>query len=465
MPPKSEHDLRSFVLSVQEKSPRDFLEVVEPLDASWEMAACTIGFEKKLRVPLLQYSSIKDSTYPIVQNVCSSLQRIARSLDITVDELEHRIDTAYDNLIPSEEANTGPVRDIQFKGNDVNLFDLPKIRYSAGETHGYLSAACVVAIDESTGAQNLSFHRLMINSENQLVIYMTPGGHLDTIFQENRRRGVDTPVAAFIGSHPLWSLGSLAAGKLSLDEYSVIGGLLQEPLCVIPAHHHPKLLIPSHAEFSLEGVLKHDETASEGPYGEAFGYSSSKENRPVFEVQLVSHRKDALFQDIVPGHQEHMIMTSVAIRVHLNRTLKKQYEWVHEVFLPAPMTAYIGVSDDVDSDGIREMLEQVLQNERFVKIVCVFDANITLSNAKETQKAIACHVQAHNDLVMLEGVSGNGLDPSELDGKTTKWGLNATATTIRNGSVNTNQIPEEVSARLDVNSILKRALAGEGKAT
>jgi len=66
---------------------------------------------------------------------------------------------------------------------------------------------------------------------------------------------------------------------------------------------------------------------------------------------------------------------------------------------------------------------------------------------------------------MLEGVSGNGLDPSELDGKTTKWGLNATATTIRNGSVNTNQIPEEVSARLDVNSILKRALAGEGKAT
>jgi 2,5-furandicarboxylate decarboxylase 1 len=452
-------DLRAFIQSVKENSSREYLQIDDNLSADWELAACTTGLESKLRVPLIKYTSVAGSAFPVVHNVCSSLPRIARSIGESAGQLEERLDAAYDQLIAPTCLSTGPVRDVIHDAATVDLYCLPNIRYTQSESHGYLSAACLVAQDPNTQSLNLSFHRLMVVAKNRLAIYMTPGGHLDRIFRSNQLKKLDTPVAAFIGSHPLWSLGCLAAGPLSLDEYSVIGALLGTGLEVVPALAQSSLLVPARAEFSLEGVLRHDQEMEEGPYGEAFGYTSIKQTRPVFELSSLSYRHDAIFQDIVPGHQEHMVMTSAAIRVHLNRTLTARYPWITSLHLPAPMTLYIAASSDVESQGISDMLRTTLSEERFVKMITVFDDSVNISSAKETQKAIAVHVQADRDMVILPAMSGNGLDPSERDGKTTKWGIDATATSVKEGLVEANRLPDEVLSRIDISDILARALA------
>lgn len=439
------------------------MQIDDCLSADWELAAFTTGLEKKLRVPIIDYTDVKGTEFSLVHNVCSSLPRIARSIGVSATELEERLDAAYDQLLPPQQVSTGPVRDCVHQAESINLYRLPNVRYTRSESHGYISAACMVAEDPATRTLNLSFHRLMVVDKNRLVIYMTPGGHLDTIFRSNQDNELDTPVAAFIGSHPLWSLGSLAAGSLALDEYSVIGALMGVGLEVVSSLLNDSLLIPARAEFSLEGVLRHDVELEEGPYGEAFGYTSTKKSRPVFELSSLSHRQDAIFQDIVPAHQEHMIMTSVAIRVHLNRVLKARYSWITTIHLPAPMTLYIAVSNSADSDDIAKMMRATLSDERFVKVIQVFDESVNISSAKETQKALAVHVQADTDIVILPGMSGNGLDPSERDGKTTKWGVDATATTLRNGLVEENQLPEDVLTRINVNDMLTRALAKNAK--
>lgn len=458
MTPKLPLDLRSYMASVKEHSPRECLEIREPLSADWELAACTIGLENKLRVPIINYSDVGGTQFPVVHNVCSSLPRIARAIGESAAQLEDRLDQAYENLIDPRIVDAGPVREIVLSAAELDLYKLPSIRYTEGETAGYISAACLVARDPDSGSLNLSFHRMMIVAKNRMAIYMTPGGHLHKIFMRNQQKAEDTPIAAFIGSHPLWSLGCLAAGSLELDEYSVIGGLLGEPLEVVSALSDNSLLVPAHAEFSLEGVIKHNHCEVEGPYGEAFGYTSRKESRPVIELTSISHRHGALFQDIVPGRQEHMVMTSAAIRVHLNRTLKASYPWITEVHLPAPMTAYIKANDSASSADIKAMLDKTLRSERFVKTISVFDENVNISSAKDTQKALAVHVQAHLDMVVLEGLNGNGLDPSEVDGKTTKWGVDATATTVKEGAVKANTLPTDVVERIDINAILSKAL-------
>jgi len=160
------------------------------------------------------------------------------------------------------------VHDVIYRDEQVDLGILPDIRYTEHETHPYLSAACVVAFDQESGTSNLSFHRLMKHNSRELGIYMTPEAHLDRIFQANRLRGETTPVAVFIGAHPLWSLGSLAAGKLDLDEYAVIGGVIGEPLDVVRGLNHHNLLIPAKAEIALEGEILIENEVPEGPYGD-----------------------------------------------------------------------------------------------------------------------------------------------------------------------------------------------------
>lgn len=457
---KTTDDLRSFIATLKSDYPRELVEITDALSGDGELAACTVGLERRMRVPVIEYTNVSDSSFTVVHNVCSSLARVARAMKTTTEALEQRLATAYDSQRPPAIVSTGPIREVVHRDVDLDIGRLPAIRYTEAQQNPYISAACVVARDSESGALNLSFNRLMYSTRNSLVIYMTPGSDLDVIFQRNCRSGCDTPVAAFIGCHPLWSLGSLASGPVSLDEYSVIGGLLGYPLEVVPGLLDRSLQIPAHAEIALEGYLSREQTEEEGPYGEAFGYVSAVESRPVFRVELMSHRQDPLFQDIVPGQMEHLTMTGVAIKVHLQKALTEQFDNIVHVFLPAPMTVYISLaSGTTSSTDVRLMLRAILEQQRSVKHVVAFDEEVKIDNARQTQRNMVMHVQPDRDLVILEGQPGNGLDPSERGGKTTKWGIDATATSVSEGDVELNSLPEAAVEGIDVDAIWKRAQA------
>lgn len=455
-------DLRSFIDELRINYAREIIEISDTLNGDWELAACTTGLQKKLRIPLIQYKDVAGTDFTVVHNVCASLARIARVAGYSVDELESRLANAYDELIPPQAVATGPVRDVVLQGDALDVRILPAIRYTESQTHPYISAACLVAHDTRSAAINISYHRLMISDANTLAVYMTPGGDLDKIFRYNQRNGKHTPVAAFIGAHPLWSLGSLAAGPLSLDEYSVIGGLLGYPLPVVAGLHDSNLYVPAQAEIALEGHLCFADEIAEGPYGEAFGYVSPVQNSPVFRVRSMTHRQDAMFQDIVPGQLEHMTMTSIAIKVHLQKSLTARFPGILQIHLPAPMTVYVKISQGIATAKVHDMLRVMLTQQRFIKNAVVFDADVKLDDSKQTQRAIAMHVQADRDLVVVTDQPGNGLDPSENNGKTTKWGIDATDSAAANGRSKISRLPDSVVQNLDVDAILKRALSAVG---
>ena len=455
------HDLRSFIKTVSELSARELLTIDEPLSGHWQLAGITTELVNKMRMPVIRYSNVEGSAMPVIHNVCASLTRIGKSMGWTVPELENRLAMAYDNLISFEDVETGPVRDNAMTGDSVDLSILPAIRYTETETHPYLSAAHVVAYDPVSKAMNISFHRMMIIGKNTLTVYMTPGGHLDTIFQHNAREGRNTPLAVFLGVHPLHSLGSLAAGSLALDEFSVIGGLLGYPLPVVKGLIDQRLRVPAYSEIVLEGELSCTTEREEGPYGEAFGFVSDVSTRPVLTVQLISHRDDPLFQDIVPGQLEHLTMTGVSTQVHLKKTLLEKYSCITDVHLPTPMTVYIGVSVDIGQWGGGDILRDILTSQRFVKQVVLFDDEVDISNAKQTQNAMAMHVQADRDVVTLSGLPGNGLDPSEINNKTAKWGVDASSYAKHGEMLVKNKIPKPILDSLDIKAILERARKAE----
>ncbi len=452
-------DLRSFLEFVRSNSAREYLCVDKQVSPDWEPAAIVATLEKKMRMPLIEFTDVQGSEMAMVTNICASLPRIAKSLGIAPAELDARLVQAYEKPIAPklwQSSETPPVRECVDRGEAVDLYRLPQIRATAGEEAGYLSAAAVIANDPRSGIANISYHRLMITGRNQTAIFMTPDGHLDQIFQQNTAKNQSTPVVVFIGAHPLWALGSLAAGGPEVDELAVIGGLLGYPLDITPSLVEPDLPVPARAEIVLEGFIRHDRQVEEGPYGEALGFMSNKEPQPLFEVEIMSTRDNPLFQDIVAGHIEHLSMTGTAVRVHLQRSVLEKYPAVTEIHTPGPMTLYIRLAEDKQGLDVNALMHEILQTQRYVKQVVVFDADVELRNAQQVQWALATMVQADRDIIMLPGQPGNGIDPSEHDGKTTKWGIDATAKAGSHGLPEKNQIPEAALAKVDIDQLLKR---------
>src|SRR2546425_4757836 len=108
----------------------------------------------------------------------------------------------------------------------------------------------------------------MIGARPTTAIFMAPGGHLHAIYEKNAASGADTPIAVFIGAHPLWSLGSLAAGGLELDEFGIIGALLGGPLEVVAGILAPRLVVAARAAIVPQGSICPDRRGGEGPFGE-----------------------------------------------------------------------------------------------------------------------------------------------------------------------------------------------------
>ncbi|HEX7026111.1 MAG TPA: hypothetical protein VF268_02645, partial [Gammaproteobacteria bacterium] len=146
-------DLRSFLRFVRQQTPREYLRIDNPVSPQLEIAATVAALESKKRMPVVEFSSVKGCSMPVITNVCASLPRIARSLNITAVELENRLFEAYENPIQPQvwERNDGPpVRECVIWGGEVDLYSLPQMRSSQHEQAGFLSSAAVIARDPVT---------------------------------------------------------------------------------------------------------------------------------------------------------------------------------------------------------------------------------------------------------------------------------------------------------------------------
>ncbi|KXA94585.1 hypothetical protein AKJ37_07465, partial [candidate division MSBL1 archaeon SCGC-AAA259I09] len=56
------------------------------------------------------------------------------------------------------------------------------------------------------------------------------------------------------------------------------------------------LKVPATAEFVFEGIVPADERVREGPFGEYTGYYGNQRTNPKYEVNLITHRNNAIFQ-------------------------------------------------------------------------------------------------------------------------------------------------------------------------
>lgn len=451
-------DLRGFLERMRSERKSDLLEIEQEVSPRYETAAILTKLEDKQRTPLLHFHKVKGTSLPLVTNVAGSMGRLALSLGVGLRDLGTRYAEAVSARVKPALSDHGPIDENTLLGADIDLGKLPALVYHQDDAaQPYITAGIAVAKDPDTGLENLSYHRLMIAGPAKTGIFIERGKHLDRIYQKYCSAGRPMPLAVFIGAPPSWSLGALYSGSPDIEEYDVIGGLLRAPLPVVHTKTQVGLRVPAQAELVLEGYVPPDERMIEGPFGEFTGYGTGQVETPVFHLTALRFRDQPIFQDIVSGRLEHLILSMPAIEHRTKEEARRASENVTGVALVAPFTAVIALKKADDREPSR-IIESILSGDIYSKHVIVVDDGVDPGDLRQVMAAVALHVQADRHLSIYPGRQGTPLDPScpSADGKVAKMGIDATTPLVDPRPVTRNRIPADVLDRVDLAELLKK---------
>ena len=329
-------DLRSFIEKVRQESPEDVLTIKKEMDPRFEMATLVVKLEQERRFPILVFENVKGSEFPVVTNVHASRRRLAAAIG---SEPRRAVATYLQRIsapIPPQEVDTGPVKEVVLKGDQVDLTTLPQIVHHEDDAGPYLTAAVTLAKDPLSGRLNCSFNRLMFLDKNHTSIHLTLAKHLWEFYTNAEKMKQPLQVAVILGAHPAWSLGALNIGSIDEEEFYLMGSLAGEPMEVVPAETL-NLKVPARAEMILEGEIPPFERVDEGPFGEFTGYSLGSRKREVFHVKAVTRRKNAFLHDIAVGHLDHLLLSTIPMEANLFRAVKAMVPSVKQCGFPRPL--------------------------------------------------------------------------------------------------------------------------------
>jgi len=449
-------DLFTFIDAVRREKPRDVLDIHRTVSPKYETAAILTKLEQASRFPIVFFHHVGQSAFPVVSNVCGTQFRLALALGCSIRELRGRYAQACEQPIQPELKREGPVQEQVFIGKDVNLEILPQLVYHEDDApRPYITAAIIVARDPETGKSNLSFHRLMMLNENTTTIFMARGKHLDHIYRKYESAGESMPISAFIGVHPACSLGALYTGTADTEEYDIVGGLQRSPLPVVKCVTND-LHVPAEAQFVLEGFVSLGKQVEEGPFGEFTGYSTGTARCPIFTVNALTCRYNAVFQDIVGGLMEHLLLPIPGMEYRLLTLARAAVPATTTLKVSVPLTVFVAMKKQDDSQPER-VIKALLDSDIYVKQVVVVDASVDVSDLRQVATAIALHTRADKDIFIKRRCLGTELDPSceSPEGCTTKTGIDATLPLNGMRPVNKNRVPQQLLDSIDLSELLQ----------
>jgi 2,5-furandicarboxylate decarboxylase 1 len=278
-----------------------------------------------------------------------------------------------------------------------------------------------------TGKQNVSIHRCQLSGPNRLGVLLLPR-HAHMFFEMAEQQGEPLAAAIVVGVDPLSLLASQAIAPMDSDELEIAGALQRRSIPVVKCLTND-VRVPAEAEIVIEGRILPGVREPEGPFGEFPQYYGERALRHVMEIDLVTHRSDAIFHTIVGGGLEHLLLGAIPREATLLGHLQRSYPNVRDVHL-APGGAcryhlYVQIRKRQEGEAKNIMLG-AFAGHYDVKHVVVVDEDVDIHDPSEVEWAVATRFQADRDLVIVAESQGSRLDPSTRDGVGAKMGLDAT---------------------------------------
>ncbi|MDF1537720.1 MAG: UbiD family decarboxylase [Candidatus Thorarchaeota archaeon] len=407
--------LEEYVRILHEKG--ELITVKKEISKKFEIAGVLKSLEPK---PVL-FENLKDSEYRVAGNLFCTKSQVADYFGITPEKIIPTMTKAIENRSPPKEVTDAPCQEVV--EDTVDLDKLPILFHNEVDGGPYISSGVVVASDPEYG-QNLDFHRAMQLEKDKMVARVVRGRDFAGFLERNG----EVDVAFCIGNTPEVLIAAATSVETGINELEIANAL--KPINVVKAKT-VDLLIPADAEFVLEGRIFYEERHAEGPFIDLTETVDVIREEPVFEVKKITHRKNAIWQGLLPGRSEHKILMGMPREPTIFRKIKERGIDVLDVNITPGGSSWLHVAVKVrkqnDDDGLKS-IEAAFAGHTSAKHVWVYDEDIDIYNEEEREWALATRFQADVDLLIKDKEPGSSLDPSAEPGTkmTTKVGFDCT---------------------------------------
>ena len=412
-------NLRTFMHDVVERFPGSIKTVDVPVDRRFGITAYAAKLAQRGEYLGLLFTDVNGSRFPVVTNLMSSYDRMALALNSGVDEMPQIYGTRVKVPIPpvTVSRDRAPVKDVVIREADIDLTALPIPWHNALDGGPYLTAASTIMREPETGAMNVGIYRHHVFSEREMGVWFFGSHHGGNIVESYERRGERAPFAIAIGHHPAYLMGAAARLPGIGGEFEAAGALLGEPLELVEAETSD-LLVPAQAEFIIEGYIAPGQLRREGPFGEWPGHYLNEEDVPIMTVTTITHRRDAIFQDIIGAGREHLLMGGIPRAGSIYRSVKEVVPTVVAVNVPphSRMHCYVSIKRRRNVDAKRAALAALNTEPENLRAVIVVDDDINVYDDGDVLWAVGTRFDATRDLTIVQGWSGpGGLLPTNFD--------------------------------------------------
>lgn len=317
--------------------------------------------------------------------------------------------------------HAAPVQQIVLEGVSADLSRLPVLTQHELEPGPYLTAAHATTFDPDSGVDNTAIQRCWVQGARRMSYFPYPTSHNARNMQKFWARGEPCPIAFWIGHHPAVLMGTQAKLRYPQSHWAAAGGVLGEPLRVVPSvTHGDAIKVPADAEIVIEGFVPAHVLAADGPFGEYTGYLGPQVPAPVCEVTCITQRQDAIYHDYGSGLADMLVPDNMAMEGKLFEIVKAVAPSLVNVHVPASgrrFHAYLQFREPSRGEA-RDGLAAALAYRR-TKMVIAVDDDVDIFAADAMNWALATRVQWSRDSFVIDGLSGSALDPSLPAGATT----------------------------------------------
>jgi len=269
--------------------------------------------------PALLFERVKGSRYPVVTNLFGTKRRIDLAFGPKPEALVREMVQVAESLLPPRPGELWKHRSLgkevlrlgtrnttrspvtQCVDRPARLDELPVLTTWQEDGGPFLTLPLVYTENPLTKKHNLGIYRMQVYDTDTTGLHwqIQKGGGFH--YAEAERLGQSLPVTVFLGGPPALILAAIAPLPEDVPELVLASLLAGQKLKMTKNPLGGPHRLAAQAEFVLVGQAPPQQRRLEGPFGDHYGYYSLEHEYPIFKVDAVFHRRDAIYPATVVG--------------------------------------------------------------------------------------------------------------------------------------------------------------------
>ena len=408
--------------------------------------------------PALLFENVSNSEMPVLTNLFGTAERIALGMGReSADELREigellaylkepeppkGFKDAWEKFpvlkkvmhMQPKKTKRAAWQEITLRGDEVDLDRMPIQTCWPEDAAPLLTWGLVVTKGPNKERQNLGIYRQQKIGKNKLIMrWLKHRGGAQDHLEAKKSGATRFPCAVVIGADPATILAAVTPIPDTLSEYQ-FAGLLRGKKTVLTDCLDIDMQVPASAEIVLEGYVSLDEYAEEGPFGDHTGYYNETEMFPVFTVETMSMRSDAIYHSTHTGKPpDEPAVLGLAFNEVFVPILKKQFPEIVDFYLPMEGCSYrmaiVSIKKGYAGHAKRVMMGvwSFLRQFMYTKFVIVTGDDVNARDWKDVIWAMTTRMDPTRDTTLVDNTPIDYLDfASPVSGLGSKMGLDAT---------------------------------------